>query len=141
MLDIAAFDAVWRADIDPEQAAEALRIAAGYLRRREPLPDDLADWLADAFESTALKPAKNRAHTLAVELRLKALNRRPKAHWFDVGAFMHRAMTRLDMSQTAAAQAAANKFGIVEATAVAYLKQFTANEQRIAAAKSARKPD
>ena len=33
-------------------------LAQDYLRKRRPLPDDLADWAADALDSTVNQPAK-----------------------------------------------------------------------------------
>ncbi|PKO86014.1 MAG: hypothetical protein CVU18_17105 [Betaproteobacteria bacterium HGW-Betaproteobacteria-12] len=50
-------DLVRRVDSEPGAAAELLRIAAGFLQSREPLPDVLADYLAVAFEAAAgVKP-------------------------------------------------------------------------------------
>jgi len=137
MLDLNEFDAVWRAEINPDKAAEALRFAAVYLRRREPLPDYLADWLADAFESAAAKPAKHRGKALAHELGLQAMNRRPKAHWYDVGSAVAWAMSK-GHSQNTAAEYAANKFDVSEATAVSYLKKFRDNEAKLAAKRAAK---
>ena len=45
---------------DPNAAAELLTVAADYLKAREPMPDALADYLADAFRQAArTKPPKN----------------------------------------------------------------------------------
>jgi hypothetical protein len=80
-------DVLARAPCDPEAAAQVLMIAARYLRAGEPLPDDLAKFLADAFESAGLKPDEHsRAKTLARDLHLIAGgNRRPKASYVEVG--------------------------------------------------------
>lgn len=49
-----------RVDNDPHAAAELLTVAADYLKAREPMPDALADYLADAFRQAArTKPPKN----------------------------------------------------------------------------------
>jgi len=77
--DADAAEAVSKAHTEAKTAPESLRIAAAYLRRREPLPPILADYLADAFEIAALKPAESQAEALALELGLMALNRRPVA--------------------------------------------------------------
>lgn len=77
--DPEAAEAVRNAHTDAKTASEALRIAAGYLRRREPLPPVLADYLAGAFEVAALKPSENQTEALGLELGLMALNRRPVA--------------------------------------------------------------
>lgn len=49
-----------KVDNDPHAAAELLAVAADYLKAREPMPDALADYLADAFRQAArTKPPKN----------------------------------------------------------------------------------
>ena len=40
----------------PQEAAELLGIAADYLKAREPMPDTLADYLANAFRRAASTP-------------------------------------------------------------------------------------
>ena len=64
------------ADADPEQAAVVLREAAGFLRKGEPLPFQLAIYLADAFERSMSKVPSFRGSELLINLRLKANNRR-----------------------------------------------------------------
>ena len=64
------------ADADPEQAAVVLREAAGFLRKGEPLPFQLAIYLADAFERSMSKVPSVRGSELLINLRLKANNRR-----------------------------------------------------------------
>ncbi len=123
--DPQASEAIARAESDPEQAAVALRIAAGYLRRREVVPDNVADWLADAIVRAMHRPPAHRARALAVELGLAALNRRPAAHWLDVGAFMDN-LIDAGANQTTAARDASNEFNVVEATAVTYYKKYRA---------------
>jgi hypothetical protein len=71
------------ADADPEQAAVALREAAGFLRKGEPLPFELAIYLADAFERSMSMAPSVRGSELLINLRLKANNRRRVAVNFE----------------------------------------------------------
>lgn len=117
-----AADYLGAAPHDPEAAASALLLAAEYLRAGEPVPDNLADWLAGALESAALKPAAARAGALARELHLTAGNRRPVACWLEVGGAFD--LLVLDgKSQNAAKAEIARRFGIDESTAVRYWRQ------------------
>ena len=61
-----------------EQAWDKLRQLASLLRHRQPIPDDLADFIADAIEASACKelPDKAKAKALTDELELTANNRR-----------------------------------------------------------------
>ena len=82
--DPRAFELRRRAEADPDAAAELLQLAVAYLRNRKPLPPMLADYIADAFESAALKPRDYRAKQLTDELNLTANNRRKvQADWLD----------------------------------------------------------
>lgn len=121
--DLAAQDAISRAESDPEQAAEALRLVAACLRRGEALPANLAEYLAGAIEASMSKPQARRAAALCNELHLTAQNRRPAAYWLEVGAYMTD-LIEAGASQNAAATAAAVDFGIGEPTAVRYLRQY-----------------
>lgn len=81
--------AIRLAPADSEWAAIVLRLAAEQLRQRKPLPIELADYLADAFETSMSKAPGARAQQLALELHLKALNKRPSAvGWIDVYPIM-----------------------------------------------------
>jgi hypothetical protein len=131
--DVLADEAILRAESDPEQAAKFLMIAAGYMRRGEVLPENVALHLADAIEASMCKPAHSRGNALLLELNLKALNQRPKAYWWDVGEFM---FMRVDfrftdeekkLSQNEAAIEAAIEFKVSEASAVRYYKAFLAH--------------
>lgn len=120
--DLAAHEAVTLADSEAKTAGDALRIAAGYMRRREPLPPVLADWLADAFEITALKPEGYQAEALALELGLMALNRRRAAvRPWEVALYVD----DLDNGSTERQRvlAAADCFDVAETTARRYLKE------------------
>lgn len=76
-----------KVDNDPHAAAELLAVAADYLKAREPMPDALADHLADAFRQVArTKPPKNgkriedeRINQLAQGLYMKRKDGRPRA--------------------------------------------------------------
>jgi len=120
--DADAAEAVGKAHTEAKTAPEALRIAAAYLRRREPLPPILADYLADAFEIAALKPAESQVEALALELGLMALNRRPVA----VPAWevaMHVDDTNNGTTERQRILSAVNRFDIAETTARRLLKE------------------
>ena len=61
-----------------DQAWDKLRHLAKLLRARQPIPDDLADFIAAAVEATEGKDIEDRrkAKALTDELGLTALNRR-----------------------------------------------------------------
>jgi len=71
--------------VDPQQAAEVLRIAAKYLKAQKKLPTALANFLGDAFERAMKKPTTARGSELLMNLNLVVANRRPKAHFEYVG--------------------------------------------------------
>lgn len=83
--DDAATDCLTRADSDPDAAKDTLLIAAGYIRRGEALPGNLAQYLAEAIEAAMAKPEKFRAKALTDELKLTAQNRRPAGYWATIG--------------------------------------------------------
>lgn len=124
-IDFAAFDAISSAPSDPEAAAAVLLIAVGYLRRGEPLPENLARYLADALESAALKPAPQRGRALALELHLEAGNRRPAGNTLAIGQAFDALMCDGTSQNEVRAQIAAD-FGISESTAVRAWKTYLA---------------
>lgn len=83
--DADAMKYVSAAPRDPEAAADALRLAARYIREGKPLPDPLGAHLAGAIEAALAKPVETRAKELARELHLTALNARPKGDFFEIG--------------------------------------------------------
>jgi hypothetical protein len=120
--DLAAFESVSKADSREQTAGDALRIAAGYLRRREPLPPVLADYLADAFEAAAREPEENQIEVLALSLGLMALNRRRAAvRAWEVAQFVDDAGNGPTERQRILS--AVEKFGIAETTARRLLKE------------------
>ncbi len=120
---VAAHDAIAKAEYDPDGAAEALKLAAEYLRAGEPLPGNLAQWLAEAFEAVAAAPQKQRAAVLARGLSLMAGNRRPAADWFGVASSFQDALDA-GRTQAEAALEAAFYHGVSESTAVRYWREY-----------------
>lgn len=83
-INFAVSDAISAAPADPEKAAKLLLLSAEWLRSGKPLPAQLVDYLAGAFEAAMAKPPDTRIDALALELNLKALNRRPNPFgWLD----------------------------------------------------------
>lgn len=77
-------NAIARAASDPEAAARVLLLAEDILRARKPIPYPLADYLADAFGAAMRKPEEKRVEALALELNLRAKNKRPgRFGWSD----------------------------------------------------------
>lgn len=77
LFDLRTNKAIEQASADPEAAARVLLIAAEYLRQHKPLPYQLADYLADAFEAAMAKAPEKRLADLGFELNLKSRNKRP----------------------------------------------------------------
>ncbi len=121
--DVRVHDALRRADADPDAAAEALLIAADYLRRGEPLPRLLVEHLAGAIEAAMGKPAARRGSELLHELKLTARNRRPASDWLDVGAAFEQLVDD-GASDTAAKTRVAADFGISETTVLSYARAY-----------------
>ncbi len=88
--DDAATDALALSDSDPDAAKKVMLIAAGYIRRGEALPGNLAEYLVEAIEAAMAKPVKLRAKALTDELGLTANNRRPRGDWATIGAEVER---------------------------------------------------
>lgn len=68
-----------------DAAAQALLLAAEYLRSGQRMPDELAAHLAGAFEASMGKAKGPREKALLQELGLTAPNARPKGDYFLVG--------------------------------------------------------
>ena len=82
--DPRAFELLRRVEADPDAASELLLLAVGYLRDRRPMPPMLADYIAEAFESAALKPREYRPKQLTDDLFLTANNKRKASvDWLD----------------------------------------------------------
>ena len=121
--DSIAYEAIKRSKLENQGAVDALRIAAEYLRRREVLPDNLAEWLADAIEASMGKPEPENGRYLLLELGLTAANRRPAADWIDVSTHWD-ALISDGMSKTQARAATAAAFDIDETTVKRYVTQY-----------------
>jgi len=105
-------------DADPEQAAVVLRIAAGYLRKGEPLPFPLALFLADAIEKAMRKAPSVRGSELLLNLKLKANNRRKVAANFEhVGRDFEECRSE-NLSVLKTSLKIAERYGISESTAI-----------------------
>jgi hypothetical protein len=127
--DLLAFDVMQRAPMDTDKAKEALLRAAGYIREGRPLPMELAEWIAGAFEVAVNNPGRlspgnaDTGHALLVALHLKANNRRAvKAVPYEVWSVMDGAMGTIEgyqvgVSLNEAARIAAKQFGISESSA------------------------
>lgn len=132
-LNLKAYELVNRASSDPEAAVEALLMSAKYIRNGEPLPDDLANFLADGIETAMKNPARydphnaDRGRALLVALHLGANNKRTaKADgytvynymfWLVDGGIDDDGAPLKGISQNDAAQLAAKKFDISVSTA------------------------
>jgi len=82
-------DAIRAAPADAEQAARVLLLAAELMRKHEPLPYQLEEYLANAFEAALQKPLDNRVRELAFELNLTSKNKRPsKFGWLEAHRIM-----------------------------------------------------
>lgn len=79
--DARAVDALANAPSDPEAAAQALLLAAEYIRAGAPMPKALVEHLAGAIEASMAKPKGAREKALLQELKLTALNARPKDYY------------------------------------------------------------
>lgn len=106
--DDAATAALSLSESDPEAAKDALLIAAGYIRRGEVLPGNLADNLAGAIEAAMAKPPRLRAKAFTDELRLTAKNRRPASNWISIGAEVERQIKGGKNQETAIGDVEAN---------------------------------
>lgn len=96
------------ASSDPEAAAQALLLAAEYLRAGAPMPAALIDHLAVAIEASMAKPKGFREKALLQELKLTALNARPKGNYYLVGQLVEAALQRGDAMVDAVADAMAD---------------------------------
>lgn len=85
-IDLRAVDHQIMAEADPAAAAQLLLLVAEYLRKREAVPDNIADYIARAIEEAMRAPVKERSKALGDNLHLSTNNRRPaKVSYIDVG--------------------------------------------------------
>lgn len=122
--DVRVSESIQRAESSPDAAAQALLLAAEYLRAGESLPVDLVEHLAGAIESAMVKPAAARGRALLRELKLTAENRQPAdADWYKVGQRFDE-LLRSGESQNSSASQVAVEFGIGESTAKRFWRRY-----------------
>lgn len=109
--------------VDPEKAAEVLRIAAKYLREHQRLPSSLAFFLADAFDRAMGKASMVRGSELLVNLNLKIINRRPKAKFEHVGIDLD-LLFSANTSKLEAIEMVAQDYGIDASTVKRMYKKY-----------------
>lgn len=84
--DLRVFESLDRAKTNPDAAAQAIVLAAEYIRAGKPLPKELAEHIAGAFENAMSAPREKRGHVLLQKLHLKHGNRPPKdLDWYEIG--------------------------------------------------------
>lgn len=83
--DARVVDALALAKCDPDAAAQALLLAAEYLRSGKPMPPALVEHLAGGIEASMGKKKGKREKALLQELNLTAQNARPKGDYYEVG--------------------------------------------------------
>ena len=119
-------DVIGLAPADAEKAAEVLLLAAKLLRDRQPLPYELADYLADAFEASMNKTPELRVKHLAFELNLHAKNKRPsKIQWIDAYRIM---VANGDLSRSKQINLISKKYHVSESHA---RRQLTIAEKAV----------
>lgn len=121
--DDAATDALALLDSDPNSARDALLFVAGYIRRGEALPGNLAAFLVDAIEAAMAQPPKLRAKALTDELGLTANNRRPAGDWATIGAEVERLVKAGD-SEEKAIGALSDETGVSDRTVQRYWDKY-----------------
>ena len=77
IFDVRVVEALADAPSDPQAAAEALLLAAEYLRSGTPMPEALAEHLASALETVLAAPEKQRGSAFLMATYLRYPGRRP----------------------------------------------------------------
>jgi len=94
-----------------DDAVKLLKEATKYLRAREPLPDNLADFLADAFDIACAKKKEECAVRLVRELHLVNDNRRPLNHE-KIGQRIQYLRFKNQINRITAVRMVAKEFGV-----------------------------
>lgn len=116
-LDARATELLARTEANPETAAQVLLLAAEYMRAGKPLPDDLAEHIAGAFEAAMHKPLDKRGKALLLELHITAPNCRPAdVDWYDLGQSFQ-ALINAGKNKSEAALQISVDFNVSESTA------------------------
>jgi hypothetical protein len=121
--DAEAYELMASASSDPSQAGALLLYIANQLRMREQLCDNVADWLADAFEAAGHKSGKYAVKALSEALRLTFGNRRPAGDWVGIGAQVASLIDK-GKSITEASEAVAGDHDVDQTTARRYWKKY-----------------
>lgn len=127
-------ETVERSDCSEESAAKFLELAAGYLERREVMPEPLADFISTAFRIAASVEPEQRPTKLASLLNLTALNKRPAFTKIEIDGFMLWHVFRaasIGQSETKTIAGIAKAQGVSLTTARTYLKEWRRRNQKI----------
>lgn len=117
------FVAQRRMECDPQGAADALLLAAQYLRDGKTMPAAMVDYLAGAIEASMGKSQEYRNASLLAELGLTNNNRRKKGDWLDIGKAFEE-LINSGLSQNSAKAQIAADFDISESSAVSKFKEY-----------------
>lgn len=121
--DDVATDFLAQAESNPNAAKEALILAASYIRRREALPGNLADYLAGAIEKAMKEPEMNRAKALTDNLYLTVNNRRPIADWVMICSEVEQLINE-GSTQKKAFEDLANNYNVDEGTIKNHFRKY-----------------
>lgn len=102
-MDIALINEVARAEanVDVGASLRMLELAAQYMREGKPVPQPLADWLANAIDAAVSQgKVKDAGGTLLLKLGLRAKNRRKSVVPWEVEA-LYRALGARDDAMAA----------------------------------------
>ena len=134
-----SLEALITAPKSSDAAAKLLLIAARHIRNQEPLPVELAEFIADAIESSmTLQDDEERIRKFLLRLHLTSDHRRPEfTNWYEIGSAMddelqknhgdHRQPARVrpkKITQNQAARIVSKQFGASPATVVRLYKKY-----------------
>jgi len=117
--DARVVDALAWAAAEADAAAQALLLAAEYLRSGEPMPQDLVEHLAGAIESSMHEPSGVREIQFLQSLKLTAKNARPKGNYYEVGLVVEESLRAGDNITTALDEVIADPRFKIESRATA----------------------
>ena len=117
--DTRVVEALTLAESDPNAAAQALLLAAEYLRSGEPMPRALADHLAGAIGAAMGDDKVFSGKALLQNLKLTAKNARPKGDYYEVGLVVEASLRAGNNISTALDDVAADPRFKIESRATA----------------------